>query len=488
MKYILSVDQGSTHSKAGLVDEKGELVQSVSVPLRTFRPRPFWVEHRPEELIKSQNQAIQSLLQKSGKRGGRIIAMGLASQRSTIIVWEKDTGKPLAPALSWQDLRGSVEVEKYSGFGRLIRNKTGLLLSPHYAVLKLRWILKNVKGIREKLEKGKVLCGTVNSFLIWHWTRGDVHATDPTHAARMLLMDLKTQDWDSQLLGLFKIPKSILPSIQTSVSDFGSIKIGRLKISLKACIGDQQSALVGLGAISKKDAIINYGTGGFFLMNTGKNLVRLPGLLSSVGWSTPEEKVYALEGTVNSVGTVFDWLKKTGIISSPTEINQMIRASRHRSYLVPALAGLGTPHWLKKVQMGVLGLGPWTTKADLVRAAVEGIAFLVKDVNEVLRKDKNFNIQNIQASGGISHIDGLLQIQSDWLGIPVRRSNTSEGTLLGAGLLAGVGCGIWKSVYKIPKPKKGKLFLPNLSKKERDKIYQGWKKALRSVREFGLWE
>jgi len=411
--------------------------------------------------------------------------MGLASQRSTIIVWDKDTGKPVAPALSWQDLRASGEVEKFSKFGRLIRKKTGLRLSPYYGVLKLRWILKNVKGVRKKAEKGKILCGTVNSFLLWHWTRGEVHATDPTHGARMLLMNLKTQNWDSHLLELFKIPKAILPAIAPTISDFGSIKMGNSKIPVKACVGDQQGALVGLGSVKKKEAIVNYGTGGFFLINTGKNLVRLPGLLTSVGWSTSTEKVYALEGTVNSVGTIFDWLMRMGIISSPKEINPMLRASQHRSYLVPALAGLGSPHWLKEIKMGVLGLGPWTTKADLVRASVEGIAFLVKDIYEVIQKNKIFNLKEIQVSGGISHIDGLLQIQADWLGIPVRRANVPEATLLGAGLLAGVGCKMWKSVDEVPRSKAGKIFRPLLQRKDREELYQGWKKALRSVREFG---
>jgi len=485
MEYILSLDQGSTYSKAGLVDPLGRLVRSYALPLQTFRPKPMWVEHRPEDILKSQIAAAKILLESLGKKRDSITAVGLSSQRSTIMVWDKATGLPVAPALSWQDLRAEGEMEKFSEYRGLIRTKTGLLLSPYYAALKLRWILKHVPGTHRKAEKGELLCGTINTFLLWHLSKGEVHATDPTHAARMLLMNLQRLRWDHKLLSLFEIPESLLPKIQPSVSDFGDIQIGGRKIPVRACIGDQQAALVGLGAVGKGECVINYGTGGFLVVNTGSQVIRLPGLLTSLAWSSPKEKVYALEGTVNSVGTLFEWMMRMGIISSLKDISSMIRSSKHRSYLVPALAGLGAPHWNNSIQLGALGMGPWTTKADIVRAGVEGIAYLIKDIYEVLGKEKTLKIKVVRASGGVSKLDELLQIQADLLGVPIQRSHVPETTLLGTGFLAGLGCGWWKSPTRFPKLKTGRLFKPRIFSLERERLYRRWKRAFHSVQSFG---
>ena len=484
MDYLLALDQGSTHSKAALVDRRGRVVRLTSVPLRTFRPRPNWVEHQPQEILRSQVRAAEMILKEIGRRRAAVAAVGLAAQRSTLLIWDKITGKPFIPALSWQDLRALEQVSRFSDYRDLIRTKTGLLLSPYYAALKLRWVLDHIRGASAKAEAGQLLCGTVNTFLLWHLTRGEMHATDPTHAARMLLMNLHTLDWDPELIELFGIPPSLLPKILPNVSDFGTARLFGIKLPIRASIGDQQAALLGLGAVSAGAAVVNYGTGGFFLVNAGPKPLLLPGLLSNLAWMTAQETAYVVEGTVNAVGTVFEWLKQIGLINSPEEIDRVIRSSRERVFLVPALAGIGTPHWMSEAQMGILGLGPATSKADLVRAAVEGIAFLIKDINEVIRKDGRIRIKKLMASGGGSRIESLVQAQADLVGLPIFQSGVTEATLLGAAYLAGMGCGWWKSPSATPKIRTGKIFRPHLSEVEREQLDQKWKKALEAIRAF----
>jgi glycerol kinase len=486
--YLLALDQGSTHSKAALFNRRGRVVRLASVPLRTFRPKPLWAEHRPEEILRSQFQAAERVLRAAGGKRNVVRAIGLAAQRSTLLIWDKATGKPVLPAMSWQDLRAAEELPQLSGYRDLIRTKTGLVLSPYYAAMKLRWVLERVRGIRARAEAGRLLCGTVNTFLLWHLTRGEIHATDPTHAARMLLMNLHTLQWDSELLELFGIPPSLLPKILPSVSDFGTAKLFGRQLPIRACIGDQQAAMLGLGAVRMGEAVINYGTGGFLLVNVGSEPVLLPGLLSNLAWTTEQETVYVAEGTVNSVGTMFEWLAQMGLIRSIEEVDRIMRTadrgSRSGICLVPALAGLGAPHWLEEAGIGILGVGPTTSRTDLVRAAVEGIAFLLRDIHEVICKDGRIRIRQFTASGGGSRLQSLIQTQADFLGLPILQSSVAEATVMGAALLAGVGCGWWKSPSAVPRVMKGKLFRPRLSESERERCYQTWKRALEAIEVF----
>jgi glycerol kinase len=482
-EYLLGLDQGSTNSKAALVDRKGRIVRLASAPLKTIRPHPGWVEHDPKAILNSQLHAANQLIRTIGKKNV-VTALGIANQRSTIILWDKNSGRPLTPAISWQDLRAAELIQQWSGHRELIRSKTGLMLTPYYAAPKLRWLLDRSKGLRAKAEKGSVLCGTVNTFLIWHLTKGEVHATDHTNAARALLMNLHSLSWDEELLSLFGIPPAILPRIFPTAADYGTARLGRAEVPIRASIGDQQSGLLGLGAVHAGEAVVNYGTGGFLLVNTGSRAVPLPGLLTSLAWTTPGETAYVSEGTVNAVGTAFDWLQKMGWLKSPDEIDRVIKLSNERVYLVPALAGLGAPHWLSFARTAILGLGPATTKADLVRAAVEGVAFLVKDIAAAFPTSRSIRIKTMTASGGGSRIATLVQTQSDLLGIPILRSGVTEATALGAALLAGVGGGWWAAPSAVPKIQTGKIFRPRISEAEREKIYGGWKKAIEAVKVF----
>jgi glycerol kinase len=482
--YLLGLDQGSTNSKALLVDRKGRIVRLASAPLKAVRPRPGWVEHDPKAILNSQLQAAKQLLRSVG-RNNTIAALGIANQRSTIILWDKKSGRPLTPAISWQDLRADELTRQWGEHRDLIRSKTGLRLTPYYAAPKLRWLLDRSKGLRAKAEKGSVLCGTVNTFLAWHLTKGEVHATDHANAARMLLMNLHRLAWDEELLSLFGIPPAILPRILPTAADYGTARLGGVEIPIRALIGDQQAGLLGLGAVHPGEAVVNYGTGGFLLVNTGPQSVPLPGLLSSLAWTTPEETAYVAEGTVNAVGSAFDWLIKAGWLKSVAEIDRVVKSSGERVYLVPALAGLGAPHWVSQARMGILGLGPTTTKADVVRAAIEGVAFLIKDSVEALQRNGPIRIRTLTAGGGGSQIASLVQTQADWLGIPIRRSVITEATALGAALLAGVGGGWWKAPSSVPINRAGEIFRPRISEAERENIYGGWKKAIEAVKMFG---
>ncbi len=482
--YLLALDQGSTNSKAVLVDRKGRIVRQAIVPLKTGRPRPGWVEHDPRAILASQFSSVNHIIKSISKSKTGISGLGVSGQRSTLILWDKDTGRPLTPAISWQDLRAVELTRQWADHRELIRSKTGLMLMPYYSAPKLRWLLDHIKGLRAKAEQGRVLCGTVNTYLIWHLTKGEVHATDHTNAARMLLMNLHSLSWDEELLSLFDIPPSILPRILPTAADYGTARLSGREVPIRASIGDQQAGLLGLGAVRPGEAVVNYGTGGFLLVNTGSDPSLLPGLLSSLAWTTLDDTCYVVEGTVNAVGTLFDRLKEFGWLKSVGEIDRMIKTSRERVYLVPALAGLGAPHWLSRARMSLFGLGSTTSNADLVRAAVEGVAFLVKDIVEVIRKDGAIRINKVTAGGGGSRIGSLVQAQADLLGLPMIRSDVTEATALGAALLAGVGCGWWKSPSDVPKRTAGKRFRPRMSETEREERYGQWKKAIEAVRVF----
>ncbi len=479
------MDQGSTSSRAMIFDYRGRLKAHAQSKLPTLLPRPGWVEHSPKQLLSSQLSAAKQALKQLGRHSKPPVALGITNQRSTILLWEKETGRTLAPAISWQDRRAS---ELCTSLGHpsnsktadLIRQKTGLRLTPYYAAPKLAWLLERIPGARKRAERGELLCGTVNTYLIWHLTDGKVHITDHTNAARMLLMDLSTLNWDQELLDIFGIPKQILPRIVTTCEYLGEAQIGKYHIPIFGSIGDQQAASIGLGCIEKGDITLNYGTGGFLLLNTGNKPQSQTGLLTSIAWSSPKKISYLLEGTVNSVGSALDWLRESlGMFKSVNEIPGLYNQSKHPAFVIPSLAGLGAPHWREDVPTLFFNIYRETRRADLVRSMVDGIAFLMMDILEAMKTPDLDRFGRLKAGGGLANLDVLLQVQADLFQMPIERPVNVEATALGAAFLAGLGCGVWADPLQIQKVvKKGQIFRPKISRQKAEQLYHQWKKLI----------
>lgn len=468
------------------MDAKGKIVSQFQNPLKSLLTKPGWVEHRPDDLLKGQMKALRDLLKSLGRKRDRIAAMGITNQRSTMVLWEKKTGKPIYNVISWQDLRGASECERVVGQGELIRERTGLMLTPYYSASKIKWVLDHVKKARKMAEKGELLFGTVNTYLIWHLTKGRVHVTDHTNAARTLLFNIFTRNWDKELLQIFDIPQEILPQVVATSGPIGQAEVDGVSIPIHASIGDQQASLIGQGCFQEGEANVNYGTGGFFLLNTGKRIFFLPGLLTSIAWSNGLTTHYLLEGTINAVGSIFDWLRDHFNLQRPNEnIDDLCRQSKRRVFLVPAIAGLGSPHWDNRTTTCLFGLDRMTQREDILRAAVEAVAFLVKDNFDVIHRDGRITPKKIMVSGGMSHLASLLQYQADLLRQSVHRPAQSEATLLGAAFLAGLSAKFWSSpsaVSRLSAPIK--TFYPKMEETEVDRSYERWKTALRLSREW----
>ncbi|MBI5197065.1 MAG: glycerol kinase GlpK [Nitrospirae bacterium] len=485
-QYILALDQGSSSSRAALVDQKGKVVSLYHSPLKSLLTKPGWVEHRPDEILQGQLKAIRSSIRTLGRHKERIVALGVTNQRSTILLWDKKTGKPIYNAISWQDLRGASECERVIGQGEVIRERTGLMLTPYYSASKIKWVLDHVKKARKMAEKGEILCGTVNTYLLWHLTKGRVFVTDHVNAARTLLFNIFTRTWDKELLQLFDIPQEILPEIVPTSGYLGEAVIDGFQIPIHAGIGDQQASLLGQGCFQEGEANVNYGTGGFLLVNTGKKIFFLPGLLTSISWSNSGNTHYLVEGTINAVGSVLDWLRdQFNLYKAGEDPDELCKQSKRRVYLLPAISGLGAPHWDNRISTCLFGLDRLSRREDVLRAAVEAVAFLVKDNFEGIHRDGRIVLKRLSASGGLSSLSYLAQFQADILRQTIHRSGQTESTLLGVAYLAGLSCKFWSSptaLQKLAAP--GKTFYPRMEEAEVERLYERWKTALRLSREW----
>ena len=470
-RAIVALDQGSSRSRAVLFDLKGTPLARADVPLPTRSPNPGWVEHDPDEILDGVRRVLRRVLRAAWRLGMEPIALGIANQRSTFVCWDRKRGKPLAPAISWQDRRAQEDLARWSGPDFVA--KTGLPLTPYYAATKLAWLLDHFK--RKRQPTRDLLCGTVNAFLIWHLTEGRVHRTDPTNAARMLLYHLDRGDWDDDLLDHFGIPRAILPDVAPTQSAFGDAVIDGHSIPITCSIGDQQASLAGLGGLRPGMANVNYGTGGFFLVNTGPQRCAVPGLLTSIAWSNEKETTYLIEGTVNGISPLFAWLRHLGLIRSEREIDAACAKSRERIFFLPALIGLGAPHWDNTVRTSLFGLTAASRREDLVRGAVEGIAFLMTDIDRALRA-AGIPIRKTIASGGGSQIKYLLQIQSDLFGKPITAAHDPESTIRGAAFLAGEAVGAAdRRTFQFSPLKRP--FPPRMKSAEREALYRRWERA-----------
>ena len=447
-KYVIALDQGTTSSRAIIYDKNAHPLGSVQKEFTQFYPKPGWVEHDPEEIFKSQLNVMQSVIIDNDIKMDEIAAIGITNQRETVVLWDKETGKPVYNAIVWQCRRTSPFCEKLisEGYEDSIREKTGLKIDPYFSGTKIKWILDNVSGLRERAEKGEILAGTIDTWLIWKLSAGAVHVTDVTNASRTMLFNIHTLDWDSDLLKLLDIPRCILPEVKDSSCVFCTTEpdICGFSVPIASAIGDQQAALFGQGCFQKGDAKNTYGTGCFMLMNTGSAPVKSKQLLTTIALGMKGEVQYALEGSVFIGGAVIKWLRdELELISSAPEVDRLAESvpDTNGAYLVPAFVGLGTPYWDMYARGTIVGLTRGVKKAHICRAALEGIAYQVKDVLETMIQDSNTPINSLNVDGGACVSNIMMQFQSDILNTKVHRPKNVETTALGAAYLAGLATG-----------------------------------------------
>ncbi len=487
-EFILAIDQGTTGTTVLAFDRAGRVRSRGYAELPQHFPRPGWVEHRGEEIWDTTLRALRAALRPLGGARAPIAAIGLTNQRETTLVWDRATSKPVAPAIVWQDRRTADRCAalRRAGKERAISRRTGLRLDPYFSATKVEWILRNVPGVRARARRGALAFGTVDSWLLWRLTDGATHATDATNASRTLLYDIARRRWDPGLLRTFGVPRSLLPDVRPSISDFGRTRgVPGLKdgIPIRGIAGDQQSALFGQGCVSAGGLKNTYGTGCFLLLHTGSKLVpSRSGLLTTIACGPRGEPRYALEGSVFIAGAAIQWLRDgLGLVKTAAESEAFARSvpDAGGTILVPAFAGLGAPYWRPEARGIWCGLTRGTTRAHLVRAALESIAFQSRDLVEAMGRESDVRIRELRVDGGASLNGFLMQFQADLLGVPIRRPGLVETTALGAALLAGIGAGWWKRASDLRAVRaSGKVFRPRMRRAERERLYRGWTRAV----------
>lgn len=485
-KYVIALDQGTTSSRAIIYDKNAHPLGSVQKEFTQIYPEPGWVEHDAEEIFKSQLSVMQSVIINNDIKMDEIAAIGITNQRETVVLWDKETGKPVYNAIVWQCRRTAPLCEKLKaeGYEDIIREKTGLKIDAYFSGTKIKWILDNVPGLRKRAEKGEILAGTIDTWLIWKLSGGSVHVTDVTNASRTMLYNIYSLEWDVDLLKLLDIPLCILPEVKDSSCVFCTTDsdICGFSVPIASAIGDQQAALFGQGCFKKGDAKNTYGTGCFMLMNTGYSPVVSKQLLTTIAIGIKGEVQYALEGSVFIGGAVIKWLRdELELISSAPEVDRLAESvpNTNGAYLVPAFVGLGTPYWDMYARGTIVGLTRGVKKAHICRAALEGIAYQVKDVLETMVEDSGTPINSLNVDGGACVSNIMMQFQSDILNTKVHRPKNVETTALGAAYLAGLATGFWKSKEEIINQREtDKLFEPQMSEETRKTLCNGWKKAV----------
>jgi glycerol kinase len=491
MDFILSLDQGTTSSRAVVFDRTGQAVAMAQHEFVQHFPRPGWVEHDANDIWQTQRQAMQDVLLKAGIRAHQLSAIGVANQRETTVLWDRRTGEPVAPAIVWQDRRtaGHCEALRTAGLAKTFTRKTGLVLDAYFSGTKLAWLLDQVPGARARAERGELAFGTVDTWLVWKLTGGRLHATDPSNASRTLLFNLRTAQWDPQLLELLRIPAAVLPTVMPScglVAETDAAVLGR-PVPIAGWAGDQQAALFGQACFAPGMAKNTYGTGCFMLMNTGDQPVRSRHqLLTTVAWQGPASAArpmaYALEGSVFMAGATVQWLRDgLQIIQNAADV-QALAASVSDSgdvFLVPAFTGLGAPDWDGQARGTLVGMTRGTGRAHIARAALEAIALQTADVFDAMAADSGLALTELRVDGGASRNDLLMQIQADVLGVPVVRSRVSETTALGAAYLAGLATGYWSGAEEISAQwQQDRRFEPAWDDAQRQLFRARWREAV----------
>ena len=485
MKYILALDQGTTSSRAILFSKAGSVVAVAQKEFPQLFPKPGWVEHDPAAIWSSQWEVAQSVIEKAGAAPSDIAGIGITNQRETTIVWDRKTGQPIHHAIVWQDRRTAplCDALRRRGLAPKIRQKTGLVLDAYFSATKLAWLLKNIPGASARARRGELAFGTVDSWLVWNLTGGRVHVTDASNASRTMLYNLRTGDWDSELLKLFGVPRSLLPEIRSSSEIYGEALLGSVSVPIAGIAGDQQAALFGQVCHAPGLVKNTYGTGCFMLMHTGKKpVVSKNNLLTTVAWRLNGQTEFALEGSVFIAGAVVQWLRDgLGLIQASGEIESLAASVPDTGgvYVVPAFTGLGAPHWDPYARGLVAGLTRGTGAGHIARAALEGIAFQVYDVLQAMQRDAGIRLKELRVDGGACANNLLMQFQADLLGVPVVRPKVVETTALGAAYFAGLAVGFWKDRREIAQQwQTDRQFRPAMKSAQRRKLVAGWEKAL----------
>src|SRR3954468_21711811 len=487
-KAVLAIDQGTTGTTALVLDRRLAVKGKANVEFRQIFPKPGQVEHEMEDIWTSTLKAIAAALREASLKGADIEAIGITNQRETTLLWDRRGGRPLHHAIVWQDRRtaGVCDELRKQGKEPWIREKTGLVLDAYFSATKLQWLLQNVKGAFERAERGDLAFGTIDSALLWKLTGGAVHATDVTNASRTLLMNLGTRAWDDDLLALFGIPRQVLPEIRPSAGEFGRTKGVRGLpdgIPIAGIAGDQQAAMVGQACFAEGEAKCTYGTGAFLLMNAGpRKVTSKHGLLGTVAWQIGDQVAYALEGSAFIAGAAVQWLRDgLGLIRKSAEIEKLAKSVKDSGGVtfVPALAGLGAPHWRQEARGLICGIDRGVTAAHLARAALEGVAFEIHDLAQAMSQDIGRPMPTFRVDGGASANDLLMQFQADLLQTPIERAHMIETTALGAALLAGLGSGMWADLKELRSTlRPGKQFRPKMKPEVREAHLARWRSAV----------
>ena len=486
-KYILALDQGTSSSRAIVFDQYGQTKAVSQKEFTQIFPKPGWVEHNPMEIWSSQASVIAEAITSIDINGLNIAAIGITNQRETTIVWDAETGEPVYNAIVWQDRRTSefCDCLKKDGRTDLIRSKTGLIIDAYFSATKILWILENVPGARKRADEGKLRFGTVDTWLIWMLTRGEVHVTDVTNASRTMLFNIHTLEWDKELLNLFGIPESMMPEVKSSSEVYGYTKTTLFahEVPIAGIAGDQQAALFGQMCTEPGSVKNTYGTGCFMLMNSGERpIMSSNNLLTTIAWKIGDTVNYALEGSIFVAGSVVQWLRDgLGIIHTSAEVEALAASVPDNGgvYFVPALTGLGAPHWDQYAKGSIYGLSRGSTAAHIARAALEGIAFQTMDIVNAMQRDAGVTLKELKVDGGASRNNLLMQFQADILGTSVIRPIVTETTALGAAYLAGLAVGYWESIDHIKSQWGVEMeFKPEASKEVVAELKAGWADAI----------
>ncbi|MBY6275355.1 glycerol kinase GlpK [Symbiobacterium thermophilum] len=489
--YVLALDQGTTSSRAILFNRDGRLVGQVNHEFRQIYPQPGWVEHDPREIWSTQLRAVQDVLARTGVRLSEVAAIGITNQRETTVVWDAETGEPVYNAIVWQCRRTAPICDELAarGWAPRIREKTGLVIDAYFSGTKVKWILDNVPGVREKAEQGRLRFGTIDAWLIWNLTGGRVHATDYSNASRTMLFNIHQLAWDEEILHELGIPASLLPRALPSSHVYGETDPAVLgaAIPIAGVAGDQQAALFGQACFQPGDAKNTYGTGCFMLMNTGDRAVPSEsGLLTTIAWGIGDRVEYALEGSIFIGGAAVQWLRDELRFFDRAADSEALALSVPDSggvYVVPAFVGLGAPYWDMYARGIVVGLTRGTGRAHITRATLESIAYQTRDVLRAMEKDSGIRLNRLKVDGGAVANNFLMQFQSDILGVPVERPKIAETTALGAAYLAGLATGFWRSQAELAdKWALDRGFTPALPAEERERLYAGWRRAVERAR------